>query len=872
MHEPVDRELTRTHGFLTRLARELVGDLHQAEDLVQDAWVRALRHDGAKSPGWFARVLRNLAINRGVSERRRRAREERAARPEGLPDLTGVEEELELGREVLAAARALPEPHRTAILLRYWRDLGPGEIARRLGVPLATVQARLARGRELLRQRLDRAHGDRNTWAALLLTAVGGRPAAAISAGAGTASAAWLALGSLGAAAVGFLVWSAVGRDPGGSPELSGEAAVASIAQRDPEPLSSVGEAEPSGERREREESVEEPPSSAAPADPLRGRVFDSAGRPLADVPVAFEPRRLFEPITGMATWTTIEVSLPREMRPRTRGFTDHLMKALAGKPREPEREEVTLPESFTTGSDADGRFVLDWEPGPGVVRARAADWVGVVSTWVVEPDPAPETTVVVARAGVVSGRIEDDHGRPVADADLCLLAPEGFWSRFEAIGRSSLELVWTRSGTDGSFAFADAPLIEGARVAAAKDGYLDAMQPVKRAEAPVIVRMRSAGTEVLWRGRVVDAAGRPVPGARVSFGGAATLSDANGEFALDARPDHPDMKHLRTAREAGLRLRALAPGHLPGVLELALDPETKEPAWPGYAVLRLGPAPLAFAGRVADETGAPVKNALVALEQATWFSGTFGGDCIESVLGGLQPRWPHVDADADGRFRLPGLQAREYRLVVTDPETLEQVVTEPLAAGDEDLRLVLDRRTSWRSVNGRLVSVHGEPLAGVRVSIANFGTDLMNEGVFVRSTRQRERATVTDALGRFELQSVPRKGCTLHVGGTGFVVRSFGEHDSFWDVTLDQLDGIELVARRLARVQVVLADPGEADGFELVDPEGRERARRERLTDGRSRTFELPEGPRILVLFREETEVRRTPVDVRAGERNELP
>ena len=71
--------------------------------------------------------------------------------------------------------------------------------------------------------------------------------------------------------------------------------------------------------------------------------------------------------------------------------------------------------------------------------------------------------------------------------------------------------------------------------------------------------------------------------------------------------------------------------------------------------------------------------------------------------------------------------------------------------------------------------------------------------------------------------------------------------------------------------MQVVLADPNEADGFKLLDPEGYERPRYRTLTDGRSDPFEFPEGPWILALYRGETEVRRAPVDIRAGARNEL-
>src|SRR5262249_58522472 len=66
------------------------------------------------------------------------------------------------------AVRARAEPYRTAILLRYLRDLPVDEVARRTGVPVATLRSRVQRGLALLRSRLDRRHGSRAAWVALL--------------------------------------------------------------------------------------------------------------------------------------------------------------------------------------------------------------------------------------------------------------------------------------------------------------------------------------------------------------------------------------------------------------------------------------------------------------------------------------------------------------------------------------------------------------------------------------------------------------------------------------------------------------------------------------------------------------------------------
>ena len=175
MNDFTEGDLRLTQRFLGRLARRLSADEHTAEDLVQDTWVASLRHPRAvaRGPyaarGWFARVLHSRAINRALADRSRSDREAAAARGEAAPPVPNVEEELEVGRRVLAAVDELPEAQRRAILLRYWHDMKPGAIARKLGVPVATVKTRLASGRAQLRSKLDRSYGSREAWALALL-------------------------------------------------------------------------------------------------------------------------------------------------------------------------------------------------------------------------------------------------------------------------------------------------------------------------------------------------------------------------------------------------------------------------------------------------------------------------------------------------------------------------------------------------------------------------------------------------------------------------------------------------------------------------------------------------------------------------------
>ncbi|HVS16998.1 MAG TPA: sigma-70 region 4 domain-containing protein [Planctomycetota bacterium] len=73
-------------------------------------------------------------------------------------------------REFARLVLELEEPSRTVVLLRYYTQLPPRTIARRLGVPVTTVHGRLQRGLRRLRDQLDRGHGKGLDWSLLLLS------------------------------------------------------------------------------------------------------------------------------------------------------------------------------------------------------------------------------------------------------------------------------------------------------------------------------------------------------------------------------------------------------------------------------------------------------------------------------------------------------------------------------------------------------------------------------------------------------------------------------------------------------------------------------------------------------------------------------
>ncbi|HEV7555151.1 MAG TPA: sigma-70 family RNA polymerase sigma factor, partial [Kofleriaceae bacterium] len=148
--------------WVRRLARALLRDVDAADDVAQDAWLVASKHAPDDRPlrPWLARVVLNLVRMRGRGATRRQLRELATGDDaQTVPTSEELVERVEMQRVVAAEVVALAEPSRQTILLRYVEGLPSAEIARRLGIPDATVRRRLKRALDELRERL-RARDD----------------------------------------------------------------------------------------------------------------------------------------------------------------------------------------------------------------------------------------------------------------------------------------------------------------------------------------------------------------------------------------------------------------------------------------------------------------------------------------------------------------------------------------------------------------------------------------------------------------------------------------------------------------------------------------------------------------------------------------
>jgi RNA polymerase sigma-70 factor (ECF subfamily) len=180
MTHPLDiDQLLANSGWIWRLARSLVADDPTADDVLQETLVVALERServGKSGPSlraWLSTVARRVALRRRRSEVRRSEREHAAARPLELPPADRVLERETARRRLVEHVLSLDELYRDAILLRYFDELEPIEIARRLGIPDSTVRNRLRRGLAQLQVRLDCERGEGWRQWCLLLAPMG---------------------------------------------------------------------------------------------------------------------------------------------------------------------------------------------------------------------------------------------------------------------------------------------------------------------------------------------------------------------------------------------------------------------------------------------------------------------------------------------------------------------------------------------------------------------------------------------------------------------------------------------------------------------------------------------------------------------------
>lgn len=155
--------LMRRHNRrLFRAARAILRDEAEAEDVVQHAWVQAFGHlAGFEGRSLFSTWVTRICVHEALARARKSARIE-PLEPDAQQEVvmsTGTPEQgasdRELRRALEEAIDTLPDPLRTAFVLRTVEGMSIAETAEVLGIPEDTVKTRAFRARALLQRRLE---------------------------------------------------------------------------------------------------------------------------------------------------------------------------------------------------------------------------------------------------------------------------------------------------------------------------------------------------------------------------------------------------------------------------------------------------------------------------------------------------------------------------------------------------------------------------------------------------------------------------------------------------------------------------------------------------------------------------------------------
>jgi RNA polymerase sigma-70 factor (ECF subfamily) len=169
----IEKAYRENGGHFLARAKKSVRNPADAEDAVQECYLRALRHfDSYRGPAmkpWLLAILRNVCnaefARRGRAETPADLADDEQAEatppiwqePQASPETALLRQQD--GDTIRRLVAALPQPFREAIVMREINDLSYHEIAEVAGVPVGTVMSRLARARAMLRSAWTVAEG-----------------------------------------------------------------------------------------------------------------------------------------------------------------------------------------------------------------------------------------------------------------------------------------------------------------------------------------------------------------------------------------------------------------------------------------------------------------------------------------------------------------------------------------------------------------------------------------------------------------------------------------------------------------------------------------------------------------------------------------
>lgn len=147
------------------LARRMLSGQAEAEDCVQEAFLKVWTHAARWQPGkakfetWLYRVTLNQCYDR-LRKRPAEPLEAAADVPDSADAPDRGLEVADLSKEVEAALQSLPERQRAAVVLCHFQERGNAEAAELLGISVEALESLLARGRRTLRTKLSHLRAD----------------------------------------------------------------------------------------------------------------------------------------------------------------------------------------------------------------------------------------------------------------------------------------------------------------------------------------------------------------------------------------------------------------------------------------------------------------------------------------------------------------------------------------------------------------------------------------------------------------------------------------------------------------------------------------------------------------------------------------
>ncbi len=824
-------QLASCEPELMELAQRLVTDYHRAQDLVQETYVAALQRRtrlGRSVSLWLRDVLRLKAHQTKIRERSRTRREQAAAvshfnhldssRSKLASTLHALMEEVE----------RLEEPYRSTMQKRFLEGTPPRSIAGQSGVPVRTIYTRIARGTQMLRARLDRRLGA-GIWVAWLSPS---QEVRAVRESKSPRHLAAIALRLASVACLGLIMWWVNSNTDRPLPPRT----LTSSMQRN----------EAEGKKLQAREFIPSRSPAATQSDGsatskkgpgfvpnLRGKVVDLEGRSVGGVSVKLQAGTI-----GSSGRSMLEF----EFLPST------------------EVEKAVSRES----GEFEGRLSPD---DRGRLLARGAGFQPVIGETVGASRGAPQAregvVLVVAIERVIQGRVTDSRGNPLVNASLRLLPAPEYLERLEpTLDRWTSIGATAQSREDGRFHM-EAYAMNGATLQVTKGGFAPAtfvMDSAWPTNIEIVLDPLPNNVTVV-RGVVVNGQGAGIPNAIVTAGKESVETNSEGAFELPW-----DSACNQT-------LWAVQPGHLPTTSTI----ENTSPRRLEKKRLVIDAEALAIEGRAIDARGRPVNGALVWASDLTVIGNgsdvTFAEVLVDPAPEFDVPRFSHTDPQ--GRFRVPYLIDREYRLRAMWFPSSAMVEFGPFPAGTNDVLLRLATNSPTHPIAGRLVDKDGEPVSGASVALCRRGVEipLTNDHLWV--SQVNGTVVLSDSGGRFSLPATPLSGLQLRISKSGFL-----DHDYYLEESHDP-GNLEILVWRPARFRVVAA-PEHADRFSLLLNEGTpapifsaaswdgnldmSHFQRAALLDGLSELLVVPDTVTHIVFYEGEEEIERAPVEVSFG------